>query len=93
LRSAWTAAPTSRSWSAPPNRTAAAQFPKPAIAQNVVGFGSDASQFSAIVPCVILGPSSIEQAHKPDEFIDISELQRAVPILRNLVVEYAKRVG
>lgn len=60
---------------------------------SVVGFGSDASQFSAIAPCVILGPSSIEQAHKPDEFIDVSELERAVPILRNLVVEYAKRVG
>lgn len=55
----------------------------------VVGFGTDASQFSAIAPCIVFGPGSIEQAHKPDEYIDVGELERSVSLLRNLVVRHS----
>lgn len=40
-----------------------------------VAYGTEAGFFSeAGIPTVICGPGSIEQAHKPDEFIDIAQL-------------------
>lgn len=41
-----------------------------------VAYTTEAGLFSkAGIPCVVLGPGSIEQAHRPDEFIEISQLQ------------------
>lgn len=41
-----------------------------------VAYGTEAGQFSAAgIPTVIVGPGSIEQAHKPDEFIEIRQLE------------------
>jgi len=42
-----------------------------------VGYGSEAGLFSARlgIPTVVCGPGSIEQAHKPDEFIAVDQLQ------------------
>jgi acetylornithine deacetylase len=43
-----------------------------------VGFGSEGGLFSARlgIPTVVCGPGSIDQAHKPDEFIDRDQLDR-----------------
>ncbi|MBX9346729.1 acetylornithine deacetylase [Chromobacterium vaccinii] len=41
-----------------------------------VAYTTEAGLFSeAGMPCVVLGPGSIEQAHRPDEFIEASQLQ------------------
>ncbi len=41
-----------------------------------VSYGTEAGYFQkAGVPGVIFGPGSIEQAHLPDEFIDVSEME------------------
>lgn len=46
-----------------------------------VGYGTDASTYShANIPAIVLGPGSIEQAHTRDEWIEISELQKAQKI-------------
>ncbi len=45
-------------------------------------FGSDATKLTrAGTPTVIFGPGSIEQAHAPDEYVDLAEVARAVRIL------------
>ncbi len=47
-----------------------------------VAYGTEGGHFqSQGIPCVICGPGSIDQAHKPDEFIEVSEPQglRALP--------------
>jgi acetylornithine deacetylase len=43
-----------------------------------VGFGSEGGLFSGRlrIPTVVCGPGSIDQAHKPDEFVAIDQLQR-----------------
>jgi acetylornithine deacetylase len=34
---------------------------------------------------VICGPGSIDQAHQPDEYIDISQMQRGAQFMRRLI--------
>jgi len=47
-----------------------------------VPFGTDAGHLQAAdIPTVIMGPGSIEQAHQPDEWIAISQLQAASDFL------------
>ncbi len=41
------------------------------------------------MPAVVCGPGHIEQAHKPDEFVEISQLKKCVAFLRRLG-EYAE---
>lgn len=53
----------------------------------VAGFGSDASQFTAVAPTILLGPGSMAQAHQPNEFIEIGEMRRAVPMLEALIAQ------
>lgn len=41
-----------------------------------VAFGTDAGLFDqAGVPCVVMGPGSIRQAHTQDEYLDVSQLE------------------
>lgn len=41
----------------------------------VVAFGTEAGHFQSIeFPAVVCGPGNIAQAHKPDEFIEVSQL-------------------
>lgn len=37
---------------------------------------------------VVLGPGSINQAHQPDEFIDIRQIEPAIAILRGLIQQF-----
>jgi acetylornithine deacetylase len=52
-----------------------------------VGFGSEAGLFSGRlgVPSVVCGPGSIDQAHKPDEFVDADQLLRCDAMLEALL--------
>ena len=45
-------------------------------------FGSDATKFTrAGSPTVVFGPGSIEQAHSPDEYVEIDQVVLAAEIL------------
>ncbi|WP_149539488.1 M20/M25/M40 family metallo-hydrolase [Siccirubricoccus phaeus] len=43
-------------------------------------YGTDASELSALAPCVILGPGSIATAHTPRECVAVAALEAAVPL-------------
>ena len=50
-----------------------------------VSFGTEAGQFqSAGLSTVVCGPGYIEQAHKPDEFVDNSQLEDCIEFLNRL---------
>jgi acetylornithine deacetylase len=50
-----------------------------------VSFGTEAGLFSRIgIPTVVCGPGSIEQAHKPDEFIALDQLAQCETFIRRL---------
>ncbi len=54
-------------------------------ATHTVSYGTEAGLFQqAGMPAVVCGPGSIEQAHKPDEFIAISELRKCESFMRKL---------
>ena len=56
-----------------------------------VSYGTEAGLFQvAGIPAVVCGPGSIEQAHKPDEFVAVSELERCEGFLRRLA-DYCTR--
>ena len=51
-----------------------------------VAFGTEAGLFQEIdVPTVVCGPGSIEQAHKPDEWIAISQVAECEAFMRRLM--------
>ncbi len=43
---------------------------------------------SADIPCVICGPGSIEQAHKPDEYISVTQLEEGLAFLKTILKHY-----
>lgn len=50
-----------------------------------VPFGTDAGHFSnADISTIVMGPGSIEQAHKPDEFIEVSEIEACLTFFDKL---------
>ena len=51
-----------------------------------VAYGTEAGHFQNYgIPAVICGPGSIEQAHRPDEFCAISELEACEAFLRKVI--------
>ena len=56
-----------------------------------VGFGTEGGLFSDVlgIPTVVCGPGSIDQAHKPDEFIANDELGRCDAMLEALLQRLA----
>jgi len=53
---------------------------------DVVSFGTEAGLFQQLgISTVVCGPGSIEQAHKPDEYVSIDQLSQAVGMLQRLV--------
>jgi acetylornithine deacetylase len=55
-----------------------------------VSYGTEAGHFQKLgVPTVICGPGSIEQAHRADEFIALSELEACAGFLKRLADELA----
>lgn len=54
-------------------------------ASGQVAFAAEGGQFQAAgFPTVICGPGSIEQAHQPDEWIALSELEKGVAFMTRL---------
>jgi acetylornithine deacetylase len=50
-----------------------------------VPYGSEAGRFQkAGIPTVLCGPGDIAQAHQPDEFIEISQIEACEAFVRNL---------
>ncbi len=50
-----------------------------------VSFGTEGSQFQAAgIPTVVCGPGSIEQAHKPNEFVAIEQIEQCERFMRRL---------
>ncbi|MFW8595149.1 acetylornithine deacetylase [Cribrihabitans neustonicus] len=57
-----------------------------ANAADVVPFGTEAGIFQELgISTVVCGPGSIAQAHKPDEYISISQLEQCLAMLERLV--------
>ncbi len=53
-----------------------------------VPFATEGGRFQAAdVPTVVCGPGSIDQAHQPDEYIEISQLEAGIAFMRRLVAE------
>lgn len=52
-----------------------------------VSFGTEAGLFMErlAIPTLVLGPGSMEQGHKPDEFIEIAELERCDVLLKGVL--------
>jgi acetylornithine deacetylase len=59
-----------------------------ANAVETVAYGTEAGLFQqAGIAAVVCGPGSIEQAHKPDEFVKLSELDACEKFLRRLIAK------
>jgi len=53
-----------------------------------VAYGTEAGHFQNYgIPAVICGPGSIEQAHRPDEFCALSELEACEKFLRKVIAK------
>ncbi|HEY5337736.1 MAG TPA: M20/M25/M40 family metallo-hydrolase, partial [Rhizomicrobium sp.] len=59
-----------------------------ANAVETVAYGTEAGLFQqAGISAVVCGPGSIEQAHKPDEFVKLSELVACEAFLRRVIAK------
>ncbi|MBI2717266.1 MAG: acetylornithine deacetylase [Rhizobiales bacterium] len=53
---------------------------------HAVSYCTEAGLFQQIgIPAVVCGPGSIEQAHKPDEFVAVSELRKCEAFMQRLI--------
>jgi len=57
-------------------------------ALGVVSFGTEAGLFQDLgISTVVCGPGSLDQAHKPDEFIELTQLEQCLTVMENLLTE------
>lgn len=61
------------------------------VASLGVPYGTDASYLwaSAGIPCIVLGPGSIDQAHTEDEWVPIEEVRAVSRIYERIVLDHA----
>ena len=53
-----------------------------------VPYATEGGRFQAAgLPTVVCGPGSIDQAHQPDEFIEVDQLHAGLQFMRNLIAE------
>jgi acetylornithine deacetylase len=58
---------------------------------HAVSYATEAGQFQrAGLPTVVCGPGSIEQAHKPDEFLEISQIDACIGFMQRMAAELAQ---
>ena len=58
---------------------------------SAVSYATEAGHFQAAgLPTIVCGPGSIDQAHKPDEFIDISQLAACIAFMRGLAADLSR---
>ena len=56
-----------------------------------VSFATESGHFQAAgLPTVVCGPGSIDQAHKPDEFVEEAQLAACLAFLDNLAIELSR---
>lgn len=57
-----------------------------------VPYGTDASNLSGVggVPCVVLGPGSIDQAHTDDEWVPLEEVRRAAAVYAEMARRFVR---
>ncbi|MDN7143372.1 acetylornithine deacetylase [Pseudomonas sp. JQ170] len=61
---------------------------------STVAFGTEGGLFDQVgIPTVVCGPGSMDQGHKPDEFVTIEQLQRCDELLARLVVHVASHAS
>lgn len=61
-----------------------------ANAAEVVAFGTEAGLFQAAgIHTVVCGPGSIEQAHKPDEYVSLDQLSQCATMIERLLPKLA----
>jgi acetylornithine deacetylase len=62
-----------------------------AVTAGGVPYGTDASNLSGVggIPCVVLGPGSIDQAHTDDEWVDLAEVERASTMYEAIIQRWA----
>jgi succinyl-diaminopimelate desuccinylase len=54
-----------------------------------VGFTTDGPHFAALgVPVVIFGPGKSEVCHKPDEYIELADVERAVEYYKKIILRF-----
>ena len=54
-----------------------------------VGFTTDGPHFASLdLPVVVFGPGKPHLAHKPDEYIDISDVEKAVEYYKNIILKF-----
>jgi succinyl-diaminopimelate desuccinylase len=54
-----------------------------------VGFTTDGPHFASLdLPVVIFGPGKPHLAHKPDEYIDISDVEKGVEYYKNIILKF-----
>jgi len=54
-----------------------------------VGFTTDGPHLAALgAPVVIFGPGRPELCHKPDEYIDIADVEKAVEHYKNIILKF-----
>ena len=56
-----------------------------------VAFGTEAGLFVSMagIPSVVIGPGSIEQAHKADEYVELSELLKCAGFIERVIAHCA----
>ena len=53
-----------------------------------VPFATEAGRFQAArLPTIVCGPGSIDQAHQPDEYIELAQMAEGLAFMRRLVEE------
>lgn len=53
-----------------------------------VSFATEAGQFqTAGIPTIVCGPGSIDQAHQPDEYIEVGQIEAGLDFMRRLASE------
>ncbi|MGO1253107.1 MAG: M20/M25/M40 family metallo-hydrolase, partial [Alcaligenes aquatilis] len=51
-----------------------------------VAYGTEAGLFQqAGIPSIICGPGNIEQAHRPDEYVELAQVEQCEQFLRALI--------
>ena len=60
-----------------------------------VPYGTDASYLSGTggIPCVVLGPGSIDQAHTEDEWVTMDEVRDCQAILEHIILGFGGATG
>jgi acetylornithine deacetylase len=54
-----------------------------------VAFGTEAPFYSRLgMETVVMGPGSINQAHQPDEYLALNQIEPAISLLRKLIKTY-----